>query len=70
MKWNFGTASDTGKLYVFGSSGYYAYHEMEFALWRQSTIACMRKSIAVITSPTTRQVTQLRSSTTESCFTH
>ena len=31
---NFGTAADTGKLYVFDSSGYYAHHEMEFVLWR------------------------------------
>ncbi|KAK1718216.1 Fructosamine kinase-domain-containing protein [Colletotrichum lupini] len=31
---NFGTADDTGKLYVFDSSGYYAHHEMEFAYWR------------------------------------
>lgn len=31
---NFGTAADTKRLYLFDSSGYYAHHEMEFALWR------------------------------------
>ncbi|KAH6996360.1 Fructosamine kinase-domain-containing protein [Ilyonectria sp. MPI-CAGE-AT-0026] len=31
---NFGTTADTDTLYLFDSSGYYAHHEMEFALWR------------------------------------
>lgn len=31
---NIGTTAGSGKLYLFDSSGYYAHHEMEFALWR------------------------------------
>jgi fructosamine-3-kinase len=31
---NFGHATDTNRLYLFDSSGYYAHHEMELAYWR------------------------------------